>query len=112
MATMDPAAIPSHREHLDENDRRRLEAFELLLTAGQLEAAKDVAEDLWSEATDAHRRLYQGLANALTAAIAASAGHLRGAAEVAARTRTLLAPFPRHALGLDALLDDLCPREP
>lgn len=101
VAIMDPRRIPSGRDHLEADDRGRLQLFESALDANDLEAAEDAAEQLWSEAVDAHRRLYQGLANAVTAALAHRAGQLRGAAEIAAATRELFAPYPRTALGLD-----------
>ncbi len=101
MAIMDPNRIPPGRDHLEADDRGRLQLYESALDADDLEAAEDAAEQLWTEAVDAHRRLYQGLANAVTAAVAYRAGQLRGAAEIAAATRELLEPYPRTALGLD-----------
>lgn len=101
MAVMDPTAIPSGRDHLDPADRVRLEQLERLVAAGDLDEAQDLAEELWTEATDAHRELFRGLANALTAACARGRGQLKGAREIAAATRTMLSPFPRVAVGLD-----------
>jgi hypothetical protein len=109
MAVMEPAAIPSGQRHLDEADRRQLLRFELLVAQGRHEAAQEVVEDLWAEAVDAHKRLYQGLANALTAVCAREARQRRGAREIAGQTRVMLAPYPRRALGfdLDALLESV-----
>lgn len=106
---MDPARIPADRAHLDPEERRELLRFELLVAANRFEDAQEVAEDLWREAVDAHKRLYQGLANALTAVCARQAQQVRGAREIAGRTREMLAPYPRLALGieLDPLLDSM-----
>jgi hypothetical protein len=106
---MDPARLPPDRRHLDEADRTALLRFELLVQVGRFDDAKDLVEDLWHEATDAHRRFYQGLANALTAVCARQYRQSRGAVEIAGRTREMLAPYPRRALGfdLDALLDSV-----
>ncbi len=101
MAIMDPADIPSGRDHLDPTDRARLEHFERLVATGALAEAQDLAEELWVEAVDAHKGLFRGLANALTAACARSRGQLRGAREIAAATRTMLSPYPSRAVGLD-----------
>jgi hypothetical protein len=107
MAIMDPSQIPADRDHLDEDDRARLIAFELLVGQGKHHDAQDVVEELWLEATDAHKRLYQGLSNAMTAVCAREAFQRRGAREIARHTRELLADYPRRALGieLDASLD-------
>ncbi len=109
MAIMDPGRLPPDRAHLDEADRRELLRFELLVAANRFDEAQEVVEDLWREAFDAHKRLYQGLANALTAVCALQVRQVRGAREIAARTREILAPFPRRVLGLelDALLDSM-----
>lgn len=106
---MDPSHLPPDRRHLDAEDRAALLRFELLVQLGRHEEAQDVVEDLWREATDAHRRFYQGLANALTAVCARQYRQSRGAHEIAERTRTMLAPYPRRSLGfdLDALLDSV-----
>ena len=106
---MDPAGLPSGRSHLDPEDRERLLRFELLVGQQRYRDAQDLAEDLWIEATDAHKPLYQALANALTAVCAREARQRRGAGEFARRTRELMAPFPRRVLGLDldALLDSV-----
>ncbi len=83
--------------------------FELLVAQGRHDDAQEEAEDLWLEATDAHKRLYQGLSNALTAVCAREAGQRRGAREIAQRTRHMLAPFPNRVIGfeLDALLESV-----
>ena len=109
MAIMDPALVPPDRRHLEPDDRRLLLRLELLVAQEKFDEAQEVAEDLWIEATDAHKSLYQGLSNALTAVCARRAHQVRGAREIADRTRTMLAPFPRLALGieLDALMDSM-----
>ena len=109
MAIMDPSRLPTDRRHLDEEDRAQLLRFELLVADGRFERAQEIVEDLWIEATDAHKALYKGLSNALTAVCAREARQLRGAAEIAKRSRAMLAPFPRRVLGLDldAILDSV-----
>jgi hypothetical protein len=109
MAIMNPARIPNDRSHLENEDREQLLRLELLVMQGKFEEGQEVVEDLWIEATDAHKRLYQGISNALTAVCARQARKLRGAREIAERTRSVLSPFPRFALGidLDALLDSM-----
>lgn len=109
MAIMDPRRIPSGRSHLDEHDRRRLIRLELAVAAGRFDEAQEMAEDLWLEASDAHKLLFQGLSNALTAVCARQARKLRGAQQIADETRRLLAPFPRRVLDLelDALLESV-----
>jgi len=109
MAISDPSRVPAGREHLDNEDRELLERFEELVAAGDLESAHDVAEELWMTATDAHRALYQGLANVLAAVCAREQGKLRGALQIAQRSREMLAPFPARALGLelDVLLESM-----
>jgi len=109
MAYMDPAELPAGRGHLDPEDRERLTRFDLQVADRRFDEAQETVEDLWIEATDAHKALYQGLSNALTAVCAREARQLRGAREIAARSRTMLAPFPRHVLGidLDALLESM-----
>jgi hypothetical protein len=109
MAIMDPSRVPPGRGHLDPEDRARLTRLELLVAGGRFEEAQEVAEDLWLEATDAHKRLYQGLSNALTAVCARRARQVRGARQIAERTEAMLAPYPRHALDLelDALLESV-----
>ncbi len=106
---MSPGALPPGRDHLDADDRIRLLRFDLLVADRRFEAAQEEVEDLWREATDAHRELYRGLANALTAVCAREARKLRGAREIAERSRSLLEPFPRRVLGLelDALLESV-----
>lgn len=101
MAHMDPAELPAGRAHLDADDRRRLLRFELLLADGRFEEAQEVVEDLWIEAIDAHKALYQGLANALTAVCARQARQIRGARQIAQRSRVMLEAFPRRVLGMD-----------
>jgi len=109
MAIMDPARIPATRDHLDHEDRCQLLRLELFAADGRFDDAQEIAEDLWIEATDAHKRLYQGLSNAFTAAAARQALQRRGAAEIARRTREILAPYPHQVLGLDlaVLLESL-----
>ena len=109
MAIMDPTRIPPDRDHLDLEDRRRLMWLELYAADGRFDDAQEIAEDLWIEATDAHKRLYQGLSNAFTAAAARAALQRRGATEIARRTRDMLAPYPRLVIGIDleALLESL-----
>lgn len=101
MAILDAEKLPAGREHLAEDELKGLGRFEACLAAGDYRGAQDEAEDLWLVATDAHKRFYQGLSNALTAICARELGHLRGAREIAARTHEILAPYPRRALGLD-----------
>ena len=101
MAIMDPSAVPSGRGHLDPEEVSLLEELEAHLIAGEHHAAQDDAEDLWRLAVDAHKRLYQGISNALTAVCARELGHLRGAREIAARSHDMLAPYPRRVVGLD-----------
>ena len=69
------------------------------------EEAQDCAEELWRGAVDAHKRLWQGISNALTAVCARKLGHRRGACEIASKTHEMLSPYPRHVVGLD--LEDL-----
>jgi len=109
MAIMDPALLPADRNHLDPEDRNQLLRFELLLVQGRFDQAQEVVEDLWIEATDAHRELYRGLSNAVTAVCASEAQKHRGAGEIAHQSRVILAPFPRRVLGIDidALLDSV-----
>jgi len=109
MAIMDPHRIPSGRAHLDEHDRQRLLRLELLVADGRFDEAQETAEGLWLEANDAHKLLYQGLSNALTAVCARQARQLRGARQIADATRSMLAPFPRRVLDLelDVLLDSV-----
>jgi hypothetical protein len=101
MAIMDPSGIPADRRHLELDDRSQLLRFELLLGQRRFDEAQEVVEDLWLEATDAHRGLYQGLSNALTAVCARDARQRRGARQIAQRTLAMLAPYPRLALGID-----------
>jgi hypothetical protein len=83
--------------------------LELLIAAGRFEEAQELAEDLWIEATDAHKRLYQGLSNALTAVRARQERKLRGSRQIAEQTRVMLEPFPRRVLDLelDTLLESV-----
>ncbi len=109
MAIMDPALLPADRNHLDPEDRDHLLRFELLLSQGRFDPAQDIVEGLWIEATDAHKGLYKGLSNALTAVCACEAQKRRGAKEIARQSRIILAPFPRRVLDvdLDVLLDSV-----
>ncbi len=109
MTVMDPASIPQNRAHLDAADRNQLIRLELLLAQGLYDDAQEIAEDLWLEANDAHKRLYQGLSNAITAVVARQSRQLRGARQIARQTRSMLEPYPRRAIGieLDALLDSV-----
>ena len=104
MAILDPALVPADRRHLDDVDRQRFELFDRLVAEAAHEEAHDVLEDLWIEATDVHKALYKGLANALAAVCAREQGHRRGAVEIARRSREMLAPFPREVVGLDLSL--------
>jgi predicted metal-dependent hydrolase len=109
MACMIPSEIPPTRDHLEPEEREALVRFELLVDDRRFEDAQEVVEDLWREAIDAHRQLYHGLANALTAVCARDLRQRRGAMEIARRSRELLAAFPRVVVGieLDALLDSV-----
>jgi hypothetical protein len=109
MSIMDPARVPEDREHLDPTERAQLLRFDLLVAQGRHGDAQEVAEDLWLEAVDAHKRLYQGLSNAMTAVCARDNRQLRGALQIARRTHEMLAPYPRRVLGidLDVLLDSV-----
>jgi Domain of unknown function (DUF309) len=109
MAIMDPALLPADRDHLGDEDRDQLLRFELLVAQNRFDEAQEIVEDLWIEATDAHKDLYKGLANVLTAVCAREAQQRRGAREIAHQSRVILAPFPRLVLGvdLDALLDSV-----
>ena len=98
---MDPRSLPAGRDHLDPEDRTTLDRCERLAADGRFAEAKDLVEGLWREANDAHKGLYRGLANALTAVCAQERGQVRGAREIAAATRAMLAPFPAQALGFD-----------
>jgi len=101
MTIMDPALIPADRLHLDTADRELLLRLDLLVAQGRHEAAQEVAEQLWAEATDAHRSLYQALSNALTSVCARERGQCRGAREIASRTRTMLEPYPATVIGIE-----------
>jgi predicted metal-dependent hydrolase len=109
MPIMDPARVPADREHLDPRERVQLLRFDLLVAQGRHDEAQEIAEDLWLEAVDAHKRLYQGLSNAMTAVCARDNRQLRGALQIARRTHEMLAPYPRRVLGieLDVLLDSV-----
>lgn len=98
---MDPGRVPEGRAHLDEDERDALIRLELLVAAGRFDEAQELSEDLWREATDAHKRLYQGVSNALTAVCARRARKLRGARQIAEQSRVMLEPYPRRALDLD-----------
>lgn len=105
MAIMDPSQIPPKAGHLDPDERELFRQLKEHIDAGRFEEAQDCAEDLWRVAVDAHKKLWQGVSNALTAICASELGHLRGAREIAAKTHEMLLPYPRHVVGLD--LDDL-----
>jgi hypothetical protein len=98
---MEPAAIPPGRKHLDTEEQADLIRLDLLIAQGRHQEAQDVAEELWATATDAHRDLFQAISNALTAVCAREQGQLRGALEIAARTRTMLAPYPDRVVGIE-----------
>ncbi len=105
MAFMDPGSIPTERDHLGDDERALLAAFERAFEEDRFATAHDVLEELWSSACDAHRTLYQGLANIVAAFQAVELGHARGATEIARHSHRLLRAFPRRALRLD--LDQL-----
>ena len=109
MAINHPGDVPETRDHLTPGELELLLRFGMLTARGEYQAAQEVAEQLWLEAQDAHKRLYQGLSNAMTAACARELHHLRGAREIARRTHEILEPYPRRALGidLDALLESM-----
>lgn len=109
MAYTDPSRLPADRLHLDEEERDQLLRFELLVAQGRIDEAQEIVEDLWIVATDAHKALYQGLSNALTAVVARNAQKIRGASEIVRESRSMLASFPRRVLDmdLDALLDSV-----
>ncbi len=106
---MDPSQIPEDRRHLHDDERHRMMCLELLVDQGKFAEAQEMAEDLWLESTDAHKRLFQGISNALTAVVARQARQRRGARQISEQTRAMLAPFPRRVIGieLDALLDSV-----
>ena len=109
MAIMDPTLIPEDSGHLDDDERRRMIRLELLVDQGKFDDAQEVAEDLWLESTDAHKRLYQGISNAFTAVVARQSRQVRGARQISEQTRVMLAPYPRRVIGieLDALLESV-----
>jgi predicted metal-dependent hydrolase len=109
VAFLSASELPPDRAHLEPEDRDALLRFELLVADRRFDEAQEIVEDLWREAIDAHRDLYHGLANALTAVCARDLRKRRGAAEIAHRSRELLAPFPRLVLDLelDSLLDSI-----
>jgi hypothetical protein len=109
MSVLDPKSISSDRDHLDPEERQLLEQFDALVADDEFERAHGLLEDLWGTAVDAHKPLYQGLANVLAAVCAHQLGHLRGAREIAQWSHELLKPFPRQVLGLDldCLLDSM-----
>ncbi len=98
---MSPTAIPPDCDHMDAEEQQIVRLLQDHLEAGRHHEAQDAAEDLWRLAVDAHKRLWKGISNALTAVCAREIGHLQGAREIAARTHEMLAPFPRRAAGLD-----------
>ena len=101
VAIMSPSAIPPDFEHLDTDEQQLIRLLQDHLEAGRYHEAQDAAEDLWRGAVDAHKRLWQGVSNALTAVCARELGNLRGAQEIAARTHEMLTPYPRRVVGLD-----------
>jgi hypothetical protein len=109
MPIMDPSLIPADRAHLDSEERAQLIRFDLLVAQSHHSEAQEIAEDLWLEAVDAHKRLYQGLSNAMTAVCAREIRQIRGARQIAQRTREMLAPYPRRVLNieLDVLLESV-----
>ncbi len=109
MAIMDPTLIPAGRSHLDDDERHQMIRLELLADQGKFDDAQEVAEDLWLESTDAHKRLFQGISNAFTAVVARQSRQLRGARQISEQTRVMLAPYPRRVIGieLDALLESV-----
>lgn len=98
---MNPSAVPPDNDHLDPEEQELIRHLQDNLTAGRYGQAQDCAEDLWRLAIDAHKRLWQGVSNALTAVCARELGNLKGAQEIAGRTHEMLAPYPRRAAGLD-----------
>jgi hypothetical protein len=80
-----------------------------MVDQGRFDDAQEVAEDLWLTSTDAHKLLFQGISNALTAVCARQGGQVRGARQIAERSRAILDGFPRRAVGieLDALLESM-----
>jgi predicted metal-dependent hydrolase len=101
MTIMDPHAIPDSRAHMDEGDRLDLLRLEMLVAQGKVWDAQEAAEDLWRSSQDAHKELFHGISNALTAACAQEAGQPRGSREILERTIRILEPYPRRVLGLD-----------
>jgi len=101
MAIMSPSAIPPDYEHLDAEEQNLIRQLQDNLAAGRYREAQDNAEDLWRGAIDAHKRLWQGVSNALTAVCAREFEHIQGAQAIATRTHEMLAPYPRRAAGID-----------
>jgi len=101
MAIMSPPAIPPDINHLDAEERALVRLLKNHLETGRYREAQDTAEDLWRLAVDAHKLLWKGISNALTAVCALELGHLKGAQDIAARTHEMLAPFPNRVVGLD-----------
>jgi len=101
VAIMNPSAIPPDCNHLDVEEQELIRQLQDHLEAGRYREAQDSAEDLWRLAVDAHKLLWKGISNALTAVCARKGGHLKGSREIAARTHQMLAPYPRPAAGLD-----------
>ena len=98
---MSPSAIPPDFEHLDTEEQDLILLLQDHLEAGRHHEAQDAAEDLWRLAVDAHKGLWKGVSNALTAVCAREIGHIQGAQEIAARTHKMLAPYTRRVVGLD-----------
>jgi len=101
MAIMSPSAIPPDINHLDAEEQTLIRLLKDHLEAGRYREAQDAAEDLWRLAVDAHKRLWQGISNALTAVCARELEHIQGAQAIATRTHKMLAPYPRRAAGID-----------
>ncbi|RLE17558.1 MAG: hypothetical protein DRJ65_22630, partial [Acidobacteria bacterium] len=70
MAIMSPSAIPPDINHLDAEEQALIRLLKDHLEAGRYREAQDTAEDLWRLAVDAHKLLWKGISNALTAVCA------------------------------------------
>jgi len=101
MAIMSPLEVPPDYDHLDVEEQDLIRQLQDNLAASRYREAQDAAEDLWRLAVDAHKQLWKGVSNALTAVCARELGHIQGAQAIAARTHEMLAPYPRRAAGLD-----------
>jgi hypothetical protein len=101
MAIMSPSAIPPDCNHLDTEEQELIRQLQDHLEAGRYHEGQDTAEDLWRLAVDAHKALWKGVSNALTAVCARELGHLKGAQDIAARTHEMLVLYPRRVVGID-----------